>query len=81
MRTQKKRRQKGKKEAYFRSSCMSGPGYRISMAGECPGVEKMLRQSTNSPKLKPNFGRPSAANSYARNSCGEPNTAFQCQKT
>ena len=53
---------------YLRRSCMSGPGYRISTADACPGVEKMLRQSTKSPKLSPNRSRPSPAYSYSTNS-------------
>jgi hypothetical protein len=50
---------------------MSGPGYRISTADACPGVEKMLRQSTKSPKLSPNRSRPSPAYSYSTNSWGK----------
>jgi hypothetical protein len=51
----------GRDDTYLRSSCMSGPGYRISTEEAHPGTENMLRQSTRSPRLRPNRGRPSAA--------------------
>lgn len=48
---------------------MSGPGYRISIKLEWPGTEKVFKQSTKSPKLTPNLGRPCALYSYRTNSC------------
>ena len=49
---------------YLIRSCMSGPGYRISIVLECPGTENVFKQSTKSPKLNPNRGRPWAVYSY-----------------
>lgn len=58
---------------------MSGPGYRISTEDAWPGAEKMLRQSTKSPKLSPNRSRPSPAYSYSTNSCNETGSSLVSQ--